>query len=106
MQENTMFLLCIVVHYASVLYSQSSVRTSDGLGHAFTNRWIKVYKPLFSTYVRTQAYMSFWLDTRVFDVVSRMNLHSTVCQVGDKKKKDNVKFGSYMWGLNLTMSCL
>ena len=50
--------------------------------------------------------MSFWLDTRVFDVVSCMNLHSTVCQVGDKKKKDNFKLGFNMWGLNLTMSCL
>ena len=87
MQENTMLLLCVVVHCASVLYSQSSVRTSDGLGLAFTYRWIKVYKPFFSTYVRTHAYMSFWLDTRVFDVVSCMNLHSTVCQVGDKKKR-------------------
>ena len=38
--------------------------------------------------LNTNVYMSFWLDTRVFDVVSCMNLHSTVCQVGDKKKKD------------------
>ena len=82
-----MFLLCIVVHCASVLYSQSPVRTSDGLGHAFTYRWIKVYEFLFSTYVRTHAYMSLWLDTRVFDVVSCMNLRSTVCQEGDKKKR-------------------
>ena len=52
-----MYLLCIVVHCASVLS-----HTSDGWRHAFTYRWINVYKPLFITYVRTYvgtyAYMS------------------------------------------------
>ena len=64
-----MYLLCIVVHCASVLS-----HTSDGWRHAFTYRWINVYKPLFNTYVRTYAYMSFCSHTRVFGVVSCMNL--------------------------------
>ena len=75
-----MYLLCIVLHCASVLSLQSSVHTSDGWSHAFTNRSMKVYKTLFSTYVRMRAYMSLCSDTRVFGVVSCMNLHSTVYQ--------------------------
>ena len=75
-----MYMLCIVLHRASVLSLQSSVHTSDGWSHAFINRSIKVYKTLFSTYVRTRAYMSLCSDTRVLGVVSCMNLHSTVYQ--------------------------
>ena len=58
--------------------------------------------------------MPFHLHTRVFGVVSCMNLHSTVYLVDHQFfeyicliiKKENVKLGSYMWGLNFTMSCL
>ena len=106
--QKTMYLLCIVVHCASVLSLQSSVHSSYGWGHAFTYRWIKVYKPLFSTYVRTHAYMPFCSDTWVFGVVSCMNLHTTVyqntitwqtvnCMI--RKTRENGKLGSYMWGL-------
>ena len=42
-----MYLLCIVVHCASVLS-----HTSDGWRHAFTYRWINVYnRYLLRTYV-------------------------------------------------------
>ena len=58
------YALCISV------ILQSSVHTSDWWRHAFTYRWIKVYKPLFSTYVRTHAQMSFCSHTLVFGVVS------------------------------------
>ena len=64
--------LCISVIFAIVNH------TSDGWRYATTYRWIKVYKPLFSTYVHTHAYMSFCSDTQVFGEVSCMNLHSTV----------------------------
>ena len=68
-----MYLVFIVVHCASVLSN-----TSDWWRHAFTYRWINVYKLLFityvRTYVRTYTYMSFCLHTRVFSVVSSMNL--------------------------------
>ena len=70
-------------HYVSVVYCcalcisvilQLSVHTSGGWRLAFTRQWIKVYKPLFITYVRTHSYMSFCLHTRVFEVLSCMNL--------------------------------
>ena len=99
-----MYLLCIVVHCASVLS-----HTSVGWRHAFTYRWINVYKPLFITYIRTYAYMSFCSHTRVFGVVSCMNLtqysvseynylgNEYICLI---RKKETVKLDSYRWALN------
>ena len=78
--KKNMYLLCIVVHCASVISLQSPVHTSDGWRYAFTYQWIKVIKPLFTTCVCTHAYMSLCSDTRVFGVVSCMNLHRIVYQ--------------------------
>ena len=71
-------------HYLSVVYFcalctsvilQSSVHTSDGWRYAFNYRWIKVY----NRYL-LRMNMSFCSHTRVFGVVSCVNLHSTVYQ--------------------------
>ena len=102
-KNNIMYLLCIVMHCASVLS-----HTSDGWRHAFTYRWIKsINRYLLCTYVRTYAYMSFCSHTRVFGVVSCMNLtqysvseynylvNAYICLI---RKKENVKLDSYRWG--------
>ena len=132
MQENIMYLLCIVLLCISVIL-QSSVHTSDGWRHAFTYRWIKVYKPLFITNVRTDAcvcvflfvHTDFWCSIlqestqyshgciyctiRPWYSISEYNYlvnrqcYEYICLI---RKKENVKSGSYMWGLNFTMSCL
>ena len=100
------YALCISV------ILQSSVHTSDWWRHAFIYRWIKFYEPLFRTYVRTHAQMSFCSHTLVFDVVSCMNLvwiyteQYIRIQLPGKPsillihlfdmKKGNLKLGSYM----------
>ena len=80
----------------------------DGWRHAFTYRWINVYKPLFITYVR--MHICLCSHTRVFGVVSCMNLtqysvseynflvNEYICLI---RKKEKVKLDSYRWGLKL-----
>ena len=78
--KKTLCICCVLLCIVNQLSLQLSIHTSDGWRHAFTYRWIKVYKPLFSNYICTYAYMYFCSDTRVFGVVSCMNLHSTIYQ--------------------------
>ena len=57
--------------------------------HAFTYRWINVYKTLFITYVRLTQYS-----------VSEHHylVNEYICLI---RKKEKVKLDSYRWGLKL-----
>ena len=120
-----MYLLCIVLLCISVIL-QSSVHTSDGWRHAFTYRWIKVYKPLFITYVLTDACVCVFLfvhtdcwcsilhdstqyshgriywTIRPWYSISEYNYLVINRQCYEYicliRKKENVKLGSYMCG--------
>ena len=103
-----MYLLCIVVHCASVLS-----HTSDGWRHAFTYRWINVYKPLFITYTYVRTYVCIYVflfaytGFRCSILYESYTVQCIRIQLPGKrihlfdKKKEKVKLDSYRWGLEL-----
>ena len=100
-----MYLLCIVVHCASVLS-----HTSDGWRHAFTYRCINVYKPLFiyvRTYICIYVFLFAYMGFRCSILYESYTVQCIRIQLPGKqihlfdKEKEKVKLDSYRLGLKL-----